>query len=169
MFHGDLDYFQKPSLGDRPNIKPGDHNRWVILFYLVWGPHMKGNFIEIAFWVRVQSHICGPCIVNKWMCSYIFSLFLIDCPCNLLEGALVVDGLPRLVCKGRFTQGPSLKGHFTHKPRVVTMKLWEPKRHIQYHVVWSWALKCIVKSYATRPSTKCYFNEFLFMQGFYTW
>jgi hypothetical protein len=33
MFHGHLDYFQKPSLGGRPNTKPGDngtpnaHNR----------------------------------------------------------------------------------------------------------------------------------------------
>ena len=25
MFHGYLDYFQKPSLGGRPNTKPGDH------------------------------------------------------------------------------------------------------------------------------------------------
>jgi hypothetical protein len=27
----------------------------------------------------------------------------------------------------------------------------------------SWILKCSVKSYVTGPSTKCYFNEFLFM------
>ena len=25
MFHGHLDYFQKPPLGARPKIKPGDH------------------------------------------------------------------------------------------------------------------------------------------------
>jgi hypothetical protein len=25
MFHGHLDYFQKPMLGGRPNAKPGDH------------------------------------------------------------------------------------------------------------------------------------------------
>ena len=37
-FHGHLDYFQKPSLGGRPNIKLRDHgtsnahNRWFILF-----------------------------------------------------------------------------------------------------------------------------------------
>ena len=65
----------------------------------------------------------------------------------------------------------SIKGHFTHEPRAVTMKLWEPKRkcpmaiptHLQNHVVWSHALKCSVKSYVSRPSTKCYFNERLFM------
>jgi hypothetical protein len=26
MFHGHLDYIQKPSLGGRPNTKPGDHD-----------------------------------------------------------------------------------------------------------------------------------------------
>jgi len=51
------------------------------------------------------------------------------------------------------------------------MRLWEPKRkcpkaiptHLQNHVVWSWTLKCSVKSYVTGPSTECYFNEFLFI------
>ena len=33
-------------------------------------------------------------------------------------------------------------------------------RHLQNHVVWSWIFKCIVKSYVTGPSTKCYFNDF---------
>ena len=38
MFHGHLDYFQKPPLEGRPNTKPGDHgtpnahNHWFILF-----------------------------------------------------------------------------------------------------------------------------------------
>ena len=36
--------------------------------------------------------------------------------------------------------------------------------HLQNHVVWLRTLKCSVKSYVTKPSTKCYFNEFLFMQ-----
>ena len=44
MFHRRLDYFQKPSLGGRPDTKPGDHdtpnahNRWFILFYHVREP-----------------------------------------------------------------------------------------------------------------------------------
>ena len=44
MFHGHLDYFQKPPLGGRPNTKAGDHdtpdahNRCFILFYHVGGP-----------------------------------------------------------------------------------------------------------------------------------
>jgi hypothetical protein len=41
MFHGHVDYFQKPLLGGRPNTKPGDHDTpnaqkcWFILFYHV--------------------------------------------------------------------------------------------------------------------------------------
>ena len=62
VFHGHLDYFQKPPLGGRPNTKPGDHgtpnahNRWFILFYHVWGP----AWIEIhwnSIWLRAWSHM----------------------------------------------------------------------------------------------------------------
>ena len=54
MFHGHLDYFQRPPLGGRFDTKPGDHgtlnahNRWFILFYHVWGSVWM-SFIEIAF------------------------------------------------------------------------------------------------------------------------
>jgi hypothetical protein len=72
---------------------------------------------------------------------------------------------------GGWTKGS--KGHFTHEPRAVTMKLWEPKRkcpkaavptHLQNHVVWSRILDCNVKSYVIGPSSESYFNEFLFMR-----
>ena len=62
MFHGHLDYFQKPPLGGRPNTKPGDHgtpnahNRRFILFYHVWGP----AWIEIhwnSIWLRARWHM----------------------------------------------------------------------------------------------------------------
>ena len=66
-------------------------------------------------------------------------------------------------------------GNFTHEPRTVTMKLWEPPkkcpkadlRHLQNHVVWPQILKFSIymKPYVTGPSTKCYFNEFLFMRA----
>ena len=36
-------------------------------------------------------------------------------------------------------------------------------RHLQNHVMWSRILKYSVKAYVTGPSTKCYFNTFLFM------
>ena len=63
-------------------------------------------------------------------------------------------------------------GQFTHEPRAMTVKLWEPKRkcpkavprHLHNYVVWSRILKCSVKSYVTGLSTICYFNEFLFMR-----
>ena len=63
------------------------------------------------------------------------------------------------------------KGHYTHEPRAVTTKLWDPKRkcpkavpkHLQTHVMWSWILKCSVRPYVTGPSIKCYFNEIWFM------
>ena len=63
------------------------------------------------------------------------------------------------------------KAHFTHEPRAVTTRLWEPKRkclkaaiatHLHDHVVWSQILKCSVKSHVTGPSTTCYFNDFWF-------
>ena len=39
--------------------------------------------------------------------------------------------------------------------------------NFQNHAVSLRALKCSVKSYVTCPSTKCYFNKFLFMWGSY--
>ena len=35
--------------------------------------------------------------------------------------------------------------------------------HLHRHVVGSQILKCSVKLYVAMPSTKCYFNEYLFM------
>jgi hypothetical protein len=35
---------------------------------------------------------------------------------------------------------------------------------LQNHVVWSRILTCSVKPYVTGPTTKCYFNELLFMR-----
>jgi hypothetical protein len=56
-----MDYFQKPSLGGRPNTKPRDHgtpnthNCWFILLYHAWG----SAWIEIhwnSVWLRAWSH-----------------------------------------------------------------------------------------------------------------
>ena len=53
MFHDHLDYFHtKPPLGGRSNTKSGDHctpnahNRWLILFYHVWGPRMNRHSLK---------------------------------------------------------------------------------------------------------------------------
>jgi hypothetical protein len=59
MSCGQLEYFQKPPLGGRPNTKLWDHdspgNRWSILFYHLWGP----LWIEIhwnSIWLRARDH-----------------------------------------------------------------------------------------------------------------
>ena len=63
MFHGHLDYFQKPPLGRGPNTKPlGDHGtpnahyRWFILFHHVRGPaQLKIHWSSI--WSKTRSHM----------------------------------------------------------------------------------------------------------------
>ena len=111
MFHGHLDYFQKPPLGGRPNTKPGDHgtpnahNRWFILFYHVWGP----AWIEIhwnSIWLRVRSHMTshytwgsvttlhdfgGGCWDNLWTLSFGLSQFHGHSSWFICEVALSVD------------------------------------------------------------------------------
>ena len=65
------------------------------------------------------------------------------------------------------------KGHFTHEPRAKSrdheiaraqknMLKGLPKTPPK-HAVWTRILKCSVKSYATTPLTKSYFNELLFI------
>ena len=79
----------------------------------------------------------------------------------------IPDTLPH---ESDYTSIYRLRATLHTKPRAVTTKLWEPKRkrpkgvprHLQNHGVWSWILKCSVKSHVTRPSTKCLFNESLF-------
>ena len=62
MFHGHLDYFQKPPLGGRPNAKPRDHvapNAHKCCFILF--DHMRGpTWIEIRWncmWLRTRTHM----------------------------------------------------------------------------------------------------------------
>ena len=71
MFHGHLDYFQKPPLGGRPNTKPGDHgtpnthNRWFILCYHVWRP----TWIEIhwdSIWLRADHIWLHTTLESPW-------------------------------------------------------------------------------------------------------
>ena len=63
MFHGHLDYFQKPPLGGRRNTKPGDHdtlnvhNRWFIQFYHVWGGPACIDIHQKSIWLRARSHM----------------------------------------------------------------------------------------------------------------
>ena len=62
MLHYHLDYFQKPPLGGRSNMRLGDHgtpnahNCWFILFYHVWGP-ARIDIHWNSIWLRAQSHM----------------------------------------------------------------------------------------------------------------
>ena len=54
MFYGHLDYFQKSSLGGKPNTNPGNrgtpnaHNCWIIYFIMYEDP-CELKFVEMAF------------------------------------------------------------------------------------------------------------------------
>ena len=68
-----------------------------------------------------------------------------------------------------FTKVIILKGHFHSCAKSRDHEIIRPQknakaipRHLQNHVVWSWTLKCSVKSSVTGPSIKCYFNDSLF-------
>ena len=64
MFHGHMDYCQKPPLGGRPNTKPHDHgtlnsyNRRFILLYHVWRP-TKIKIHWNSIWLRVRAHMAS--------------------------------------------------------------------------------------------------------------
>ena len=54
IFHGHLDYFQKPPRGGRPNRKLGEHGtpnaHTIDLFYFIMHEDLhESKFIEIAF------------------------------------------------------------------------------------------------------------------------
>ena len=69
-FHGHSDYFHKPPLGGRPNMKPQDdftpnaHNHWFTLFHHGWGPawmEIHWNIIWLsARWHMTSHHSWGP-------------------------------------------------------------------------------------------------------------
>jgi hypothetical protein len=60
------------------------------------------------------------------------------------------------------------KAHFTHEPRPMTMKLWEPKRkcpkavqtHLQNQVGWSRTLECSVEPYVMGPQPNAISMDF---------
>ena len=62
MFHGHLDYFQKPPLGGTPNTKPWDHStpnthtHRLIQSYHVWRPAWT-EVHRYGIWSRAQLHM----------------------------------------------------------------------------------------------------------------
>ena len=118
--------------------------------------------------------------MSSHQCYHIINRFCLFCPVFILHKLIQWTlshacsssmGLERIIAYVSIILHRT-KGHLTLEPRPVTMKLWEPKRkcpkaiptHLPNRVVWSRTLECSVKSYVTRPSTKCYFNDFLFMR-----
>ena len=64
MFHGHLDYFQKPPPGGRPYTKPGDHgtpdvhnHRFVSFYFIMCEGACEWKFTEITFCRGPRSHI----------------------------------------------------------------------------------------------------------------
>ena len=138
------------------------------------GPHFykKKNFKKKSSWAPRLRDLrdCRGSIVQGFLHA---SLLLSRAFFTLLRDALFSECFRSntTVVSGDTLGCHVVKGHFTHEPRAVTMKLWEPKRkcpkvvptHFQDHVLWSRTLKCSVKPYVTGSSTKRYFNECLFM------
>ena len=70
MFHGHLDYFQKPLLVGRTNTRPGGdhgtpdaHNRRFILFYHTWGLTWT-NIHWNSIWLRAWSPMASKFTLN---------------------------------------------------------------------------------------------------------
>ena len=159
------------------------YNRWFILFYHAWGPawiKIHWNSIWLRTWsqydftlhLQVHDHPTW-CKRRSWDGG--FSTLLLLGSHNLMVTALgscakwplihmKVESI--VLCEPSSSMSPSSKGHFTHEPRAMTMKLWEPKRkcpntvptHLHNHVVWSRILKCSVKSYVTGPLDQMLFH-----------
>ena len=126
--------------------------------------------VEVQVWRKITYHfriiyrIYPNLMKENWRMSTCNRLDL-----RTLGSQLVI--MPKNLCD-------HWRGHFTHEPRAVTMRLlWEPNKkcpkavptHLQKRVVWSRTLECSVKSYVTGTSTTCYFSEFFSHVGSHTW
>ena len=86
--------------------------------------------------IFLKSGFAPPCVsVERWYCLMV--------------------GLGSLPTQAKSCDHEIFRAH-KKCPKVVI-------RRPQNHVVWSRILKCSVKPYVTGPSTKCYFDEILFM------
>ena len=135
----------------------------------IWSPLLKclDNFIQGAHpplhtHTHTITHVmkfnplttCITSIICKWphLTTMLHNLYVwyIFKPLTLTNGWIAAY---------RYYLFYMVKGHFTHEPRAVTIKVWEPKRkcpkavstHLQNHVLCWWILKCSVKSYVTGP------------------
>jgi hypothetical protein len=72
MFHGHLNYSQKPPLGNRPNTKPGDHgtpnahDHWFILFLSCVRDPTWIEFHWNNIWLRTRSRRTSHYTWGSW-------------------------------------------------------------------------------------------------------
>jgi hypothetical protein len=147
MFHGRLDYFQKPPFGCRPNTKPGDHgtpnvnNCWFILLYHVWGLawiEIHWNSIWLSAWSPMASHytwglwphytILEVCWDGLWTLSFGLSQFHGHGSWLVCEVALIglfLEARPCELEQGSYIQqmvGCTLRAGLHHGPWSRTME-----------------------------------------------
>ena len=141
----------------------------VCIFHCNEGTRLIPRYTYGLCWLNMGMGCCLKFIFASCKCvlkAHVFSFDLLGHP------MIAHLEMPWRTFEGFKEPLPQVKGHFTHEPRALTMKLWEPKKncpkaipsHLQNHVLWSRTLKCNVKSYVNVLSTKCYFNAFIFMQ-----
>ena len=152
MFHGHLDYFQKPSLGGWPNTKPGDHgtpnvhNHWFILFYHVWGP----AWIEIhwnSIRLRARSHMTSRYTWRSMTTLHEFGGVLRQ-PLDTFFWALTISWSRPLACAAHRTWTKMLKLYVeesSHKYFYWSVQV-EPFDHR-----WIWSLEIYLKKTQLRP------------------
>ena len=106
MFHGCLDYFQKPSLGGWPPTKPlGDHgtpkaqNRWFSLFYHMWGPAWIESHWN-SIWLRARHIWVHTTLEDLWS-HYMILEVSWDGLCTLSIWARTMSWSRHLACVWR--------------------------------------------------------------------
>ena len=127
---------------------------------------MDYGWVEFIHWPKPYLSLSATCdeilswMIEMWMRDYLVS----DSYCNIVNPQKELQGM-RSIVGLVFTRATSHTSQGAwpwncESPKEVSKG--HPK-HLQNHVVWSRILKYSAKGYVTVLSTKCYFNEFLFM------
>ena len=117
--------FPKPTLGGRPNTKPGDdgtpnaHNHWFILFYHVWGPAWIKKTHWNSIWLRAPSHMASYHTWGSVTTQYAFEGVL-GWPLDTFFWALTISW-SRLLA--RVWSGPKLT--YLKREMMLTVGGWE--------------------------------------------
>ena len=127
MFHGHMDYFQRPLLGGKSNTKLRDHdtlsvyNCWFIIFYHVWGPVWIDVYWNII-WYRDRSHMASHYTWGSMTKLHDFGGVLGQ-PLNTFFWALTINGhKSRLVCEVALMSGEHQPLHW--RLNLVSLTIW---------------------------------------------